>query len=195
MSESNVHHQDGVRLAPVEPRHYPELYRWAISPDSGFRWRFGGATPGAEKFVEALWEGVLCQFLAIDSAGRLHGLEVCYSADHRNGTAYLAVQGNPDLTGSGAMIGFVLLVDHLFEHWPFRKLYAEIPGYNEQEFGRSISRHMESEGRLKDHVFHRGKYWDLAFFALTRTNYYTYSRSRFSSLLPASLDQSSGDSP
>lgn len=173
-----------IHLEPVVPEHYPELYQWATDTRTAFHWRYHGATPSPEQFSEAMWSGVLCQFLATDPTGAHHGIVVCYGADHVNGHAYWAVQGNPNRsTGSGAIVGMVQLVDHVFRHWPFRKLYAELPGYNAAEFGGALRRHATAESALVDHLFYDGRYWDEVTFALYRDAWMVHLRPKFTALL------------
>ncbi len=175
------------RLSPVEPQHTAELFRWAVSLDAGFRWRYGGGTPSPAQFTESLWAGVLCQYVVVDRKAQLHGLVVGYGADHVHQFAYFAVQGNPDrASGTGAMIGVLQLVDHMFASWPFRKLYVDIPGYNEAEFTGVLRRHLEVEGRLVGHVYHGGRFWDMITATLTRERWYTTVRPRFAALLAQS---------
>jgi len=141
-----------------------------------------------------MWSGVLCQFLATDAAGLHHGLLVAYGADHVNGHAYFAVQGNPERpTGMGATVGLVQLIDHLFRHWPLRKLYAELPGYNASEFSGALRRHAKLEGTFSDHIFFDGRYWDQVVYALYRADWFAHVRPRFAMLLD-DLELPSGQS-
>lgn len=173
-----------IRLEAVRPDHLAELYQWATAPGSAFRWRFGGTTPSPDHFRDAAWSGVLCQFLAVDASGTHHGLVVCYGADHANGHAYWAVQGNPSrATGVGTMVGMLLLVDHVFRHWAFRKLYAEVASYNESEFANALRRYTQTEGVLVDHIYHDGRYWDQTTYALYRNDWIENIRPIFAQLL------------
>jgi len=170
-------------LVPVTDDHVDALYRWACDPRSGFRWRFGGGTPSPSAFKEILWGGVLCQFLVVDEYERLQGLVACYRADHANGHAYVAVQSaSGHDSGVAAMAGTILLVDHVFRHWPFRKLYAEIPEYNANQFTGTLRRHLKTEGCLQSYVFYDGQYWDLNITSFDRHHWDTELRPRFAAL-------------
>jgi hypothetical protein len=116
--------------------------------------------------------------------GHHHGLVVAYGADQVRGYAYWAVQGNPDrATGLGAAVGIVQLVDHLFRHWPFRKLYAELPEYNASEFSGALRRHAQLEANLQKHLFYDGRYWDEYTYALYRDAWEAETRPRFAAIL------------
>lgn len=176
---------EDVTLRPVLPTDLEELYLWSTQVDSAYRWRFGGATPTPEQFREAMLGGVLCQFI-VESPGRQRrGLVVCYGHDHVNGTAYVAVQGNPaDRSGVGAMVGFVKLIDHVFTHWPMRRLYVEVPEYNRSQFRRGLERHLVCEARYQEKVFHGGRYWDETVWTMTRQMFTDTARPKFAALLP-----------
>lgn len=183
-----------VELVPVRPEHFGELYRWSTDPASSFRWRFSGATPSPEQFAVALWTDVLCQFVAVDRAtGAPHGLVVCYGASHKDGYAYAAVLGNPSRpTGTGAMVALLRLVDHVFTHFAFRKIYFEIPEYNLTQFGSSIHKYLTVEGRLKEHTFYRGQYADQVITRLSRVTWDDVVQPRFARFLGAASDSDAG---
>jgi len=183
MDEERVSGVGRISLRPVLPNLYPLLYGWAVDPVGAFRWRFHGATPSPEQFNQALWSDVLCQFLVVNHRDVVQGLVVCYGADSENGHAYLAVQGNPQLpTGRGAMVGFLQLVDHVFSHFDFGKLYAEVPEYNLDQFANAVRRHMVVEGVLKGHLYYAGRRWDQVIVALYR-DHWDEVRPRFAPLL------------
>ena len=52
--------------------------------------------------------------------------------------------------------------------WPFRKLYAEVAGFNYAQFASAVPLIFTEEGRLTDHDFYQGRYWDKHVLALSR---------------------------
>jgi hypothetical protein len=155
---------------------------------------FRGATPSPEQFATALWSNVLCQFVAEERTSRQpHGLVVCYNANHQDGHAYFAVLGNHDRpTGGGAMVGLLRLINHVFNNWAFRKLYAEIPEFNLAEFGGSLRKHLCVEGRLVEHISHGDRYWDQVIVSLSRDEWASRVRPRFARLLNTQPDLATG---
>lgn len=183
-SESESGSLRNTRLVPVTPNHYPMLYEWSTAPAASFRWRFHGGTPSPEQFNEALWSGVLCQFVVSDERSAAHGLVVCYGADHTNGHAYVGVLGNVHKrVGAAAMVGFIQLLEHVFTHWSFRKLYVDVAEYNLSEFHHALQRHMNLEATLSDYLFHGGRYWDQLTYSLGREHYFESVRPRFLPIL------------
>lgn len=173
-----------VSLYPVGPADYDMLRRAEISDDLGVSWRLSGSTPSPEAYVQSLWAGVLAQFLVVTNRdSRVLGLVAAYNADLSSGTCYVAFARFDTKDKSPAMVeGIVLFVDHLFSNWTFRKLYGESAGYNLGQLQTPIQRLLVEEGRLRDHVYAGGRYWDLHILALYRSTWDEW-RSR---LLPTS---------
>lgn len=72
-------------------------------------------------------------------------------------------------SGSGIALEPVrLFVDYLFDVWPFRKLYFELPEFNYQQFSSVAEGPLRVEGRLVDHDYFGGRYWDRLILAVHR---------------------------
>jgi len=162
-----------VALIPVVPAHYPFLYQLQVDPSTNFRWRFRGATPRPDAFESALWEGVLAQFAIVRrNSTELLGLVVAYGADLRNGHVHVGLILAPAYQGLGWPIeAATLFAIYLFTVWPLRKLYADVAGYNYAVFHSGVGRYFREEGRLEQHEFHDGSYWDLHLLALMREDW------------------------
>src|SRR4051795_5512553 len=79
-----------VHLRPVEPGDYLPLRRFELDLTLGPRWRHRGATPSPEAFAQALWSGVLTQYLVVANADdHVVGLVGAYQADLRAGTCFI----------------------------------------------------------------------------------------------------------
>ncbi len=159
-----------VALRVVTPADYPFLFTIATEPAASWRWRYRGATPSPEQFAAELWQGVLCQFMVIRrEGGQSVGLVTAYQADLANGTGYVALLGDRAFDASGLMPEAALLfVSYLLHTWDFRQLYAEVPGYTMDAFASGMGTYFREEGRLVDHSFHAGRYWDLHVLAIHR---------------------------
>lgn len=66
------------------------------------------------------------------------------------------------------MGGLVLLIEHLFRGWPFRKLYFECPEYNLEQFASAVPKILTEEARFREYVYYNERYWDLLMLSLTR---------------------------
>ena len=162
-----------VTLRTVGPADLSFLYATATDPEVAYRWRYRGSTPSPEQFAGELWQGVLCQYLVVRTDGGAPvGLVSAYQADLANRTGYVALLGDKGHDASGLMLESALVfVTHLFRTWDFRQLYAEVPGYTLDAFASGVGRYFQEEGRLVDHSYHAGRFWDLHILAIHRADW------------------------
>lgn len=157
-------------LRPVLQADYDELYALSTSPSTGFRWRFRGSTPSPDAFVTSLWNQVLAQFV-VTSPGdnRPIGLVVANRADFRCGHAYIAVLAdNSSVAGPVTMEAAALFIQYLFDSFNLNKLYFESLEFNLQQFASGVDRFFVEEGRLRNHDYYSGRWWDLYIMAIYR---------------------------
>ena len=164
-----------ARLRPVGQSDYAYLYDLSLHAENLARWRYRSATPSPESFVVDLWNGVLAQFVIESAATRERaGLAVAYNADAANGTVFLGVVLDPAHRRKVWPIeGVLLFLDYLFRNWALRKVYAESPEYCAQQFASGSRWLFQEEGRLREHQYHQGRYWDYIHFALYRESWET----------------------
>jgi RimJ/RimL family protein N-acetyltransferase len=167
-----------VTLRVVEDRDLEPLYRAATDPDHGFRWRFRGATVSREEFHQLLWAGSFAQFMVVGlDDGERYGLVTSYNAQPDLGHAYVAMYRCSPRRGRGEIVtGMYHFINHLFDSFPFRKLYAEVPAYNEEELGLRQVGVLREEGTLVAHDFHRGQWWDRTTFSVWRQDWDRFAR-------------------
>jgi RimJ/RimL family protein N-acetyltransferase len=53
----------------------------------------------------------------------------------------------------------LLFIDHVFQSWPFRKVYATMAEFNYQKRDRTEA-FVTHEATLKDYYYFDGRYWD-----------------------------------
>jgi RimJ/RimL family protein N-acetyltransferase/acyl carrier protein len=162
-----------VRLRPIDQSDYPFLRALETSPGALVRFRHRGVPTSPENHVQSLWRGVLCQFVVVLRAtNKPVGLVTSYGADFRNGRSHIAIIVEPETQGRGsAMEAMRLFIDYLFAVFPLRKLVAEIFEFNWHQFSAGEGRVFATEGVLKEHEFHDGRYWDLYLVAIFRDSW------------------------
>jgi len=118
--------------------------------------------------MDSLWLGVLCQFVIMEIRGGVpRGTAVAYNADLNHGYCYVGVAMTPETQGTGlAVEAFLLFVRHLFATYRLRKLYMDVPEYNLRPLERAIGSAFLVEGRLRDHTYSQGQYWDRIYLAV-----------------------------
>jgi RimJ/RimL family protein N-acetyltransferase len=168
-----------VVLDGVQPQDYAFLHRLAVHPETGFRWRFRGATPGPEEFNRGLWNQVTAQFVISERATKRQvGVVTSYGTNLRDGWTYVALCGDPDVDRRGLGVEALgVFLEYLFTMWNFHKVYFEIPAFNFKRLAPSISDYFTQEGTLHDHLFYGGRRWDMYIYSVTRTRWSYLARS------------------
>lgn len=159
-----------ARLRPVNQKDYGFLYDISLSAKNNARWRYRGVTPSPDRFIADLWSGILAQFI-IESpdSNKPAGLVVAYNADLGNGTIYLGVLlDNEYHRKVWPLEAIGMFVDYLFQNWTFRKIYVETTEFSAADFASAAKVLFEEEGRLREHQYFQGRYWDFIYYALTR---------------------------
>lgn len=148
------------------------MYASALDPRRSFRWRYRGATPSMHEFVAQQSQGTLAQFMVERlNDRRAIGLVTCYNARTDLGWAHVAFTRvtSPTSTGGSEMMeGGFLFISLLFRNWNFRKLYAEVPGWNWSQFASGAGEFFTVEGVLTEHEYFDGRFWDQRIVALHR---------------------------
>lgn len=162
----------GLELRPVLSDDTEALYEIAIDPRVSTRIRFRGATPSPVEFAASMFESVLAQFgIFIGQHEDPVGAVLLTSPSFIDGHARLSAFVRHDLIHSG--IGFrasLLTINYAFATWPFRKLYLDIPEFNYRDSWNVDGRLMTEEGRLREHSYFEGRFWDLLFMAVYRAD-------------------------
>lgn len=151
-----------TRLTPIENDDVRFLYKLAVHPETGYRWRYRGTPVPIERFVSDLWHQVLAQFVARQvEDDEPVGHVVAYGADMGSGTAYVGAVFQPAYSGSGLGAQAVqMFVKYLFHVYPLRKLYLEVPEFNWPQMSSGEGRLFTVEGRFREHEQYAGRYWD-----------------------------------
>nr|MDT0659074.1 GNAT family N-acetyltransferase [Micromonospora sp. DSM 115978] len=162
---------DTVKLGAIEPDDINFLYALAIRPETCFRWRYRGAPPSFERFVDDLWRQVLVQFVARRATDNQPvGHVVAYGADPAMRYLYIGTVFQPQYAGSGlAARAVAAFVRYLFHTFPLRKIYLEVPGYNWAQISSGQGRIFHVEGVLRDHDYYAGRDWDQYLCAIYRS--------------------------
>jgi RimJ/RimL family protein N-acetyltransferase len=162
-----------ISLDPVTPKYYEFLYSLAIEGESSFRWLTAGGIPPIEKFVSGLWDGVLTQFVVRDkSSHRPCGHVISYNADLHSGHAGIAVAASLEARTTGAVPeAAIIFMNYCFTVYNLRKLYLEVPEYNHPQFASGLGKFCREEGRLREHLYYDGRYWDRYVYAVYRDDF------------------------
>lgn len=162
-----------VFLRPVVPEDYRFLHSVELGSELGPRWRFRGATPSPEQWGQVTWSSTLAQFLVVGrQSTKPLGIAAAHQANFQDGYAYMSAAGfEPSRRSPAMMIGLAIFLNYVFACWNLRKLYMEVPEYNYARFASVAERYGQLEGRLRDHLYFNGRYWDQLTLAVYRDNW------------------------
>ncbi|MGO9955502.1 MAG: GNAT family N-acetyltransferase [Solirubrobacteraceae bacterium] len=180
-----------VYLRPVLVGDYAALSAAEQTGELAIRWRFRGATPSPERWVQNLWQNILAQFIVVRrSDNRPLGLVMSYRADFQDGHAHLAIESfDTAQRGPHMMLGGALFIEYVFNCWDFHKLYLEVPEFNMSQIASGVGRLFAVEGRKRDHTFYGGRRWDEYTLALYRDTWRALAESRAVLAMEARLPQ------
>ena len=183
-------------LRSLHPGDYPFLYDVAVSGESGWRYRFRGATPSPESFSTHVWDGVLAQYVAVGrDSSEVIGLVSLFGYNFRGRHCSLAALAMPAFQGSGLLIeAAIALIDYGFRTWELHKIYVEALEFNVSQFSR-VGDLLVEEGRLVEHEWCEGIWWDLVTYALHRRRWDEIGPRYVSGLAVGLLDAPPTSSP
>lgn len=159
-----------VILRPATPADLPLLYQLAIEPETGYRSRYFGATPGYEEFSHHAWNDVVGMWVVESRHDRaFRGVTLITSADYRSGTAYFSVFMDPRsrLRAIG-MDALATTISYAFWAFPFRILFADVAESNFDQFASGVDRYFRVEGRRRHAIWVAGSFNDLVLIAIER---------------------------
>jgi hypothetical protein len=158
-----------VYLRPVVPEDYRVMRLLDLGESLGVRWRFRGATPSPEQWSQA-GGAQLAHFLIVRRADNSPiGAATAYQHNFQDQYAYIAAAAfDPAEHNPLVILGIAMFIDYTFKCWNFRKLYMELPAFNLDQFGRGVGRMLVEEGRLREHMYYDGRFWDKVILALYR---------------------------
>ena len=165
----------GVSIVPfIARRHLDFLYSLAVDPATGYRWRYRGELISPEKFQAEINEHVLIQCVVVSSrSGQPIGHVVAYEANLRSGHAYVGAAFTPALVGDGlGALAVRMFVRYLFQVYPLRKVYLEVPEFNLDVMRSGLGQYLKSEGILGGHDYYAGTHWDRHILAIYSNSFF-----------------------
>lgn len=166
-----------------DARTVAEMYGWATSPASGFRWRLGGVMPNLADFTATLAQnrGTIEMVARRSPEGdELRGGLVAhmslYGHVERDRVAYFSCIGADSCQRTVQSFESVyLFLVHAMSTLNLRKVYFEFPEFNLEQFSSAVSRGLLTiEVVLRAHTYHAGDYHDHLVCAIYRENAVAY---------------------
>lgn len=163
-----------VELHPPTGKDVEKLYAWRNDLAELGLWKAGRHPIDLDGFRAELdrfeSEHVYLR-LMIHYRNETVGTVYAYDANLVHGWTYMAIYIVPKYRGglrSIAPRAWGLLADYLFKAFPFRKLYAEVYGFNQLSLRTLRSAGLITEAQVPEHFFWNGDYYDMFLLALYR---------------------------
>jgi RimJ/RimL family protein N-acetyltransferase len=148
--------------------------------DADAEWKFNlilrlgiASVPRLDRFALGHAETVAAHFIACDHRSKVRvGYSSLHNADPAGRHVELGVLTDPDcaIPAVGAET-FFLTANYAFASLPICKLYMRTTEASAAEFGGTIAAMSRREGTLREHLYFRGRYWDLYVTAVYRDDW------------------------
>lgn len=173
-----------VALRPLQPADYGAIYQASLDPTDSFRWRYRGRTPSPEAFQDTLFADVLAQYAAVENpSGALLGLVSAYAYRPELRSCYLAALRTPQTvqaaSGGEMILACHLLLDYLFANFDLRRVYLEVPEFNEYLVRGLDGSLLHLECRMSEQYWYGGQYWDMLTYYISRDVWSKYANDLF----------------
>jgi RimJ/RimL family protein N-acetyltransferase len=165
-----------VELRPVAPVDHDWLYRQAIDPRVGGRWRLHGVVPSFDVFMQILTSGAEATFVVIGHTdGERLGLVQLLAFDERRLHGHLSAFFSPEAQDQAwPLEGLALYVRHVFFVYGLRKLYVESLEPDAAQYRSLVGVLLEEEGRLVGHERVGDRWYDSIIYALHRDRWHEH---------------------
>lgn len=168
-----------IQLRPLNPDDFRLLFQWHSRADELAMWWTDRKMMAFPDFVEDLehrLRGSIFIFLMIDKPhegeAETVGFTYAYQVNLIDRYAYVCTYLTREFTRQGiGPIADLLFAEYLFATYGFRKLYAEIYGYNEVSLKTAQQHGFVEEGCLKAYRWFGDRYWDFHILAITRERF------------------------
>jgi len=154
-----------VNLRPVQKSDIPLLTKWINDPN--VRQYLASTFPHTEKQEEAWYENLGKDnkniVLTIETKdGKPIGVMGIHKIEWQRGFGTTgAFIGESEYWGNGyGTDAKMILLDHAFNTLGLRKIYSDVIAFNKRSLRYSLRCGYKIEGRLRKHIFRKGKYWD-----------------------------------
>jgi RimJ/RimL family protein N-acetyltransferase len=168
-----------VFLRPVQPDDYGIIYEMHTKLDNLHLWWNDRHILDFDSFVDDFrgrlrsYAGTFFLTDKIEDGNKITiGLVYAYKINHIDKHSCICIYLLPEHTakGFGAEAG-VLFCNYLFQTYGFRKIYAEILGYNLQSLKIAQQSGFNEEAILKDYYWYNDRYWDFHIYSITHQEF------------------------
>ena len=168
-----------IYLKPVSDEDLSYLYSKECDLSEKHLWSDNRTIPISFEYKDEFWDRLKhfyhVFFMIYSKQNRCPiGFVYSYQLNQNDKVCYMTIYIEKDYRKSfvSAVAG-TLFCDYLFSFYDLRKIYALVYDYNTASKDFLLHAGFVEEGRLKEHRYYSGKYYDMITLALYRTIFYT----------------------
>lgn len=160
-----------VRLEPPRDADLEVLYGWSVNIEEIQLWSLQRSLMLFDDFAEHIRRQVrfgLFFVIRDTSAGHAIGFIEGAIQDRDSSAEFLVYLGASHRGSAKGLIGIGRFLRHVFRSYPVERLYCSVYGFNRQSLRFVKHGGFVEEGRFREYVWWRDRFWDMHVFALDR---------------------------
>ena len=168
----------GIYLKAVSDEDMPYLYSKECDLEEKHLWSESRVVPVAFEYKDEFWDRLkhfYHTFLMIYSKkeDKPIGFLFSYNFNTNDRITYATIYVEKEYRRTyAAAVAGTLFCDYLFSFYDLRKIYAIVYDYNDASKDFLTHGGFVEEGRLKEHRYYNGRYYDMLTLALYRDKFY-----------------------
>lgn len=176
-SESCRLNTSRVRLRIWRDGDEKHLYRWHTDLDHLHLWSQDREILPYDRFVQRFLRRMknrMDLFFIIEQvpASKPVGFVFNYGSDSVDRNAYFCIFVDPEAQGQGiGLDASMLFLKYLFMQFGYRKVYAEVYGFNDHALRILKRSEFKQEGCLTEHRWWNGRFWNQYIFSLNASDF------------------------
>jgi len=161
-----------LHLSPAQEDDYPALYEWFSDMSELHLWTNARQPVSFEDFVsdtKSRMRTSLIMVIRETQSGVPIGIFQLYDIAAADGTAaFLIYIAKPWRSAGYGQLATHEILSYVFRSYPLRKIYADVYEFNKLSALLLLAGGFHEVGRLKQHLWWRDRYWDIAKYSCCR---------------------------
>ena len=164
-----------VRLRPVQTGDIASFYAWRSDVSTLALWASNRKVITIDEYEpEFQWwlKDSVVMVVTDKNSQKPRGFLRAYNLNLTQGWAWLQCNAAKNRLGVQGVLraaeAYYLFTRYLFDCFPLRKICSEVYSFNEQMIAVNEKFGFREEGRLREQIWWRDRYWDTVFFGLMR---------------------------
>jgi RimJ/RimL family protein N-acetyltransferase len=166
-----------ISLRPISKDDVPTFFRWRADMLNHHLWSSQKRIPTLEEFAaeaDHLFRQSTTFLVMSNRDDAPAGFVQAYNMNPAEGWGFFVTYVTPQYRRGYGVEASIALLDYLFRSYPLRKVYADVYEFNQQSISPLLSGGFVEEGRFRQHIWFRDRYWDVIRLAMYRDGWYKF---------------------